>query len=290
MANSLRSLRDAKIKIARGTVFLVGGKDGRNEDRALIDRFARICRGKQARVLVITSATDTPDIHRKEYSDAFRKVGVRDVVIFHGEEPGAADDPKLLSSLDRVDGVYFSGGSQRKLMSAMGGAGFGERLRERHRRGLHVGGTSAGASAMSLVMITQGEGRKPIQSSSVELATGFGLLPKIIVDQHFQKRERLGRLIAAVVHNPSMVGFGLDEGTAVEIDSSGRATVLGRGALTIIDGSRLFAASSNGSKGGHPLAFSGMGLHVLTEGWSYDLRSRSVTPPRPRKSAAGRTR
>ncbi|HET9326102.1 MAG TPA: cyanophycinase [Candidatus Eisenbacteria bacterium] len=269
-----------------GTLFLVGGKDGRDKDRVLIEHFARICGGKSARVLVITSATDTPEVHRREYTAAFRKVGVRDVSIYHAEEPAASESSKLLSMLDRVDGVYFSGGSQRKLMTVMGGGRFEKRLRERHRKGLHVGGTSAGASAMSQVMIAQGEGRKPIQPSSVELATGFGLLPRIIVDQHFQRRERLSRLIAAVSLNPAMLGFGLDEGTAVDIDSTGRARVFGKGALTIVDGSRLMGAKRNGSSANdRPLAFAGMGLHVLTEGWSYDLAARKVKAPR-RSSAA----
>ena len=263
-----------------GTLFLVGGKDGHDDDRVLIHRFATICGGAAARVLVITSASDSPERHREEYRDAFRESGVREVAIFHGSRRDASDDPELLSSLDRVEGVYFSGGGQRRLVDAMGGARFAERLRERHRSGLHVGGTSAGASAMSDVMIAQGEGRKPIQPSSVELATGFGLLPKIIVDQHFQRRGRFSRLIAAVRLHPTMVGFGLDERTAVEIVPSGRATVFGRGALAVFDGSCLRDAHPVGSsENARPLAFAGMALHLLTEGWSYDLATRNAIPP-----------
>lgn len=267
--------------MTRGAVFLVGGKDGRNEDRDLIERFVRICGGASARVLVITSASETPERHRKEYSEAFQELGVREVSIFHAVERVDSDDPALLSSLDRVDGVYFSGGGQRRLIGAMGGTRFDERLHERHREGLHVGGTSAGASAMSSVMIAQGEGQKPIQQSSVELSTGFGLLPEIIVDQHFQKRERLSRLIAAVLLNPTMLGFGLDEGTAVEIDSSGRAGVFGRGALTVVDGSQLLGSSPIGSnEDDRPWAFAGMRLHVLTGGWHFELATLEAKSPR----------
>jgi cyanophycinase len=262
--------------VSRGALFLVGGKDGRNEDRVLIDRFARLCGGAAASVLVITSASQEPERHRREYSAAFLESGVFRVSIFHAEGRPAAEDPELLASLDRADGVYFTGGGQRRLVGAMRGTRFDERLRARHREGLHVGGTSAGASAMSAVMIAEGDG------DAVELATGFGLLEQIIVDQHLRQRVRLSRLITAVLRNPAMLGFGLDEGTAVEIDAAGNAEVRGAGGLTIVDGSRLVdsrPAATNGSA--RPLAFAGMRLHVLTEGWRYDLAAREAMPPGP---------
>ena len=147
-----------------------------------------------------------------------------------------------------------------------------------------MGGTSAGASAMSTVMIAWGDGRDPVQQSPVELSTGFGLLPQVIVDQHFQQRERFSRLIAAVVLNPAMLGFGLDEGTAVEIDSHGHAEVFGRGALTVVDGSRLLDSSPGAvNEPDRPSAFAGMRLHVLTEGWGYELSTRAAKSPIKRK-------
>ena len=215
----------------RGALFLVGGKDGRSEDRILIDRFVELCGGTLARVLVITSATATPERHRREYDKAFSKAGVREVSIFHAADRDDAEDRDLLAALDRADGVYFSGGNQNRLLAAMGVTRFEKRLRERHRKGLVVGGTSAGASAVSAIMIAEGRG------DAVELSTGFGLLPEVIVDQHFRERDRLSRLIAAVRLHPTKLGFGLDERTAVEIDASGKAKVHGPGSLTIVDGS-----------------------------------------------------
>ena len=246
-------------------MFLVGGKDGRNEDRSLIDRFVRLCGGSSARVLVITSATATPERHRKEYEKAFSKSGAREVTVFHAEDRADAEDPELLSSLGEADGVYFTGGNQSRLVDAMGGTRFETRLRERHRKGLPVGGTSAGASAVSSVMVAEGRGE------AVKLAAGFGLLPEVIVDQHFRQRERLSRLIAAVLLHPAKLGFGMDERTAVEIDPAGDAEVLGTGALTVVDGSELLGST--------PTAFSGMRVHVLTEGWRVAIGKRSAEPP-----------
>ena len=246
-------------------MFLVGGKDGRNDDRVLIDRFVRLCGGASARVLVITSATTTPDRHRKEYAKSFSKSGAREVSVFHAEDRADSEHTELLSALDRADGVYLTGGNQSRLVDAMGGTRFENRLRERYRKGLHVGGTSAGASAVSSVMIKEGRG------ASVELSAGFGLLPEVIVDQHFRQRERLSRLIAAVLLHPAKLGFGLDERTAVRIDPSGVAEVFGAGALTVVDGSELTGAS--------PTAFAGMRVHALTEGWRFHLATRAAEPP-----------
>ena len=190
--------------MSRGNLFLVGGKDGRNGDRVLIDRFVRMCGGASARVLVITSASRHPNAITRNTPERFMSRGTGRVDLPH-RGTRRLGRPRIALALDRANGVYFSGGGQRRLVSAMGSTRFDECLRQRHHEGLHVGGTSAGASAMSTVMIA-GDGRDPVQQSPVELSTGFGLLPEVIVDQHFQQRERFSRLIAAVRAQPRDAG------------------------------------------------------------------------------------
>jgi cyanophycinase len=202
------------------------------------------------------------------------------VSICHPARRHDADDPALLSALDRAGGVYFTGGGQVKLVTTIGDTQFSARLRERHRQGLPVGGTSAGASALSAVMIAGGRQKRAARWSSVELATGLGLLPGVIVDQHFRQRNRIGRLLAAVIRNPAMLGFGIDEATAVEIDAAGRVAVLGAGALTVVDGSSLVGASlADAAKQDAPLSFAEIRLHRLGRGWRYDLTTRQAGPP-----------
>ena len=50
--------------------------------------------------------------------------------------------------------------------------------------------------------------------------TGLELLPGAIIDQHFLKRNRLSRLIAAVRLHPELIGFGIDEGTAIVVSDN----------------------------------------------------------------------
>jgi cyanophycinase len=263
-----------------GSVFLVGGKDGRNADRVLLDRFVGLCGGVSACVLVITTASSEPQRHDKEYTAAFSKCGVRKVSIFHPARRAEADDEALLAALDRATGVYFSGGRQRKLVTTISGSKFDARLRERHREGLHVGGTSAGAAALSSVMIAGGSGKRALRTASAELSTGFGLLPGVIIDQHFRQRRRMGRLFAAVMRHPAMLGFGVDEATAAEIDPAGRVTVLGGGTLTVVDGSELVGADLAGAERRNAsLTFAGLRLHRLGPGWRYDLTTRKAEGP-----------
>ena len=143
----------------------------------------------------------------------------------------------LAARLDKATGVYFTGGDQRRLVALLGGTDFAERLKVRYAEGLHLGGTSAGASAMSAVMIGRGQGRRAPRISSVRLAPGLGILPDIIVDQHFRERERLGRLMTAVIENPGHLGFGIDEDTAfIKSSPTARSRSSARGTLTIVDG------------------------------------------------------
>ena len=92
-------------------------------------------------------------------------------------------------------GVFISGGSQLRLSQLLPGSPLGDALHRAHDRGCVVGGTSAGASIMSDFMISMGEeGVTPRQRAS-QLTAGLGLLPGVVVDQHFDQRSRYGRLL-----------------------------------------------------------------------------------------------
>src|SRR3546814_16394311 len=99
----------------------------------------------------------------------------------------------------------------RSISTIIGGTPAAKLIRERNARGVHVGGTSAGASILSDHMIAFGkEGSSP-RAGSVRLAPGLGLTNRFIIDQHFRQRDRLGRLVAALAFNPFPIGIGLDE-------------------------------------------------------------------------------
>lgn len=262
--------------MTHGPLFAIGGRENRDDRPVVLQRFVDLCGGVGSRLLVVTTATDSPDEKTEEYEHALRSLGVKRLTIVHPDTRERAATPSLLAALNRCDGVFFSGGSQSRLVSTLAGTAFDNRLRLRHAQGLPVGGTSAGASAMSEVMISGGKGGSAPRRAAVSMAPGFGYLRGIIVDQHFSERDRIGRLVAAVLSNPTLLGFGLDEDTAFELSTSDRLTVYGSGTLTIVDGASIEASDAGAIPACQAPAFAGIRLHALRDGWSYSFEDRRV--------------
>ena len=262
-----------------GALFVVGGAEDRKGAKLILRQFTETAGGRAARLLVIASASTIPDEVLAEYEAAFTDIGVGHLDPCFQRSRSEVDTPELLAKLEDATGVYFTGGDQLRLVSVLGGTAFARRLRERHAEGLPLGGTSAGASAMSAVMIGRGQGRRTPRVSAVRLAPGLGVLPEIIVDQHFRERDRLGRLITAVIENPGHLGFGIDEDTAFIVDPDGMVSVSGRGTLTIVDGHELTGSSIAEGKDNQPLAYAGIRLHGLAPGWRFDTNTRTVHQP-----------
>ena len=145
---------------------------------------------------------------------------------------------------------------------------------ERFRAGAVVAGTSAGASAMSSHMIAFGASGATPKHRMAQIAAGLGVLPGVIIDQHFQQRNRLGRLLSLIAQNPSLLGLGVDEDTAGVVGPDHVMEVIGRGSITVVDGS----ASETDAwevRGHKPLMISGVVLHSLPAGYRFDLRHRA---------------
>lgn len=260
----------------RGLIFAIGGRETRLDQLDVLAHFVSCCGGRDAQLVVLSTASRQPAERARDYDSAFRSLGVAQVAHFHQETRAAAADPGLLAAVDQANGVFFTGGSQLKLVSTIAGTALASRLRSRHLGGLHLGGTSAGASAMSTVMIARGTGQSAARFGSVRMSPGLGFIGEVIVDQHFRERDRFGRLITAVLCNPSMLGFGLDENTAFVLDAAGSVSVHGSGTLTVVDGSGLEATNVDEVPEESPAAFAGIRLHALSAGWAYDLATRCV--------------
>jgi len=148
---------------------------------------------------------------------------------------------------------------------------------DRFQAGAVVGGTSAGASAMSTHMIAFGGSGGTPKHRMAALAAGLGVLPSVIVDQHFQQRNRYGRLLSVIAQNPSLLGIGIDEDTAGVVGPDGVMEIIGRGSVTIVDGAA--AETDAWDVHGHkPLMISGVVLHALPAGYRFDLRRRHRVP------------
>src|SRR6185295_8967645 len=145
-----------------------------------------------------------------------------------------------------------------------------------------VAGTSAGASVVCDHMIASGKKGYAPRRQSVTLAPGFGLTKRLVIDQHFAQRHRIGRLFAAVALNPFLLGVGIDEDTAIALSPENHIEVLGRGTVTVIDGSSIVHTDIHETRGSDPAALLGLSVHVLTKGCGFDVEQRRPSwPARP---------
>ena len=203
----------ALVAPSPGTLFICGG--GALPDR-VVDEFVKAAGGEKARIVVVPTASESADAVAADAARTetllkpWRDRKPAEVVLFHARTAAEADDVERLRSLREATGVWFGGGSQRRLAEAYVGTRFLREVQGVLARGGAVGGTSAGAAVMTDPMIAG----DPI-AGVPQRAKGFGLLPGSVVDQHFTARQREPRLAAAVALDPRLVGFGVDEGTAL---------------------------------------------------------------------------
>jgi cyanophycinase len=174
--------------------------------------------GPETKLVVIPTASKE-DINVEEIQQLWQSRGFREVYILHTNDPEVASTDKFFESLKTATAVWFSGGSQQRIADAYVGTPVEEELYKLLQRGGVIGGTSAGAAIQSRVMIRGGK-------TEPKISTGLDLLPGAIIDQHFLKRNRIARLIAAVRIHPDLFGFGIDEGTAIVV-SDGTNRIIG---------------------------------------------------------------
>lgn len=263
--------------MSRGYLIPIGGAEEKLRDPAILRRFLRLCGDEEARIVIIPTASRLEETGPR-YVELFKELGAAHAVSLPFEERSDCAREDWLKELQEATGIYITGGNQLRLSTTIGGTAVADLLRHRNNHeGLHVAGTSAGASIMSEHMIGYGdEGHTP-RCDMLALAPGFGLTHEFIVDQHFQQRDRLGRLLAALAFNPRPIGIGLDEDTAAFISPEDQLEVVGSGALTIIDPSGMEYSSMDSARRHDPVSIFGIRLHILTEGCTFDIPTRTAS-------------
>lgn len=258
-----------------GAVMVIGGAEDKVRDKRILARFARLAGGAAAKVVVISTASSLGEAATDTYRELFAGLGITEVDGVRPEEREEADDPGVVKLMAEATGVFLTGGNQSRLTQVVGGTRLGDALANAHDRGAVLAGTSAGASAMASYMVAYGQPGITPKNRMVQLSAGLGILPGIVIDQHFEQRGRHGRLLALVAQSPSLVGVGLDEDTCAIVHADQTLEVLGKGAVTIVDGRHVKTDAYRG-KGYRPLMVSGAILHSLPSGYWFDLRSRRL--------------
>jgi cyanophycinase len=266
------------VTTAAGSLLAIGGAEDKLRQREILARFAALAGGTDARVVIISTASSLGDVAADRYRAVFASLGMTDTEGMRPLNREEAQDPRLAARIAQATGIFLTGGNQLRLASVVAGTRLGAALVEQHRRGAVVAGTSAGASALSNHMIAFGRSGPSPRQRMAQLGAGLGLLPDMLIDQHFTERNRIGRLEALVAHSPSLLALGIDEDTAALIGPDRVLEVIGKGSVTILDGSNLVTDAHEVARH-RPLMVSGVLLHVLTSGYRFDLRSRRLLGP-----------
>lgn len=259
-----------------GTILAVGGAEDKFEKRTILQRFVEEAGGAGARIAILPTASTIPEKRAEFYREVFSSLGASDafaVPIVRREE---AADVSHARAILGASGVFMTGGDQSRLVGVLGDTPAFAAIRKRLARGAVVGGTSAAASAFSETMIVGGGTGLSVRPDTVELGEGFGVLPELIIDQHFSQRERLGRLLSAVGREPGRLGVGIDEDTAIVV-RGGRFEVLGSGQVFVLDASRL-SPGGRPRAGGSPFTLTDVVMHMLVEGDRFDIAARRLVP------------
>ena len=263
-----------------GSLLIVGGGD---TPVTVQQRFVELAGGPgTARIAVFPMASTEFDEEAGEVIADLQRLGVdADLLLFSDEELEGDDVAERIAS---YSGYWFIGGDQSRLADALRDTRVLDMLHRRYMEGAVIGGTSAGASVMSSIMLT-GRIKVPDDAEEAELqniargvmdmSIGFGFIKGAIVDQHFMGRARYNRLISAVLDHPLMLGVGIDEETALLVHPDGLWEVLGNNYVKIFDAYRALIIDDDG-----PMAkASDIRMHVLPEGSFFNSRSRKVSFP-----------
>jgi cyanophycinase len=270
-----------------GHLIVIGGAEDKIRDRVILSRFVALAGGSEARIAVVATASSFAAEVAERYREVFTDLGAARVDPILAQDRPAANDDTHAALVDAATGVFLTGGNQLRLSSTIGGTRLSRAIEERYHAGAVVAGTSAGASALSTHMIAFGASGLTPKLRMAQISAGLGLLPGVIIDQHFQQRNRLGRLLALVAQNPSLLGIGIDEDTAGVVTPDHVFEVIGRGSVTIVDGTA--AETDAWEVSGHrPLMISNVVMHSLPAGYRFDLRRRvRIATPALRSVAAG---
>jgi len=223
---------------SRGRLFIIGG--GERTERLMRELISFSGIQSSGYVVILPMASEDPDSAVYYLKEDFKNAGVIRVVGMNMRKEVPISGEKL-DSLTNTRLIFISGGDQSRFMNSVGKGAVYQAIHEAFRKGAVIAGTSAGAAVMSKKMITgnslkhpEYSGRYPsLEANDIEISEGLGLTDKLIIDQHFLKRQRMNRLLAVSIENPGVVCVGIDESTAIAVEGN-RFTVAGENQVIVL--------------------------------------------------------
>lgn len=274
-----QSLQQKMPQTLKSTVMVIGGAEDKVHGREILHTFFTRAGGTEAKIAIVPCASREPSAIGDRYHKIFTQMGATSIELLDIRERTQGEDPKWQEYMEECTGVFMTGGDQLRLCALVADTPLMEKVRMKVREGkIVLAGTSAGAAVMGHHMIAGGGSGESPNRSLVDMATGLGILPDVIVDQHFHNRNRMARLLSAVASHPDRLGIGIDEDTCAMFQGDGVIEVIGKGTVTIVDPGSAFATNEQQVGATDPLSLYNMRLHILCHGDRFELRQRISRP------------
>jgi cyanophycinase len=274
----------------KGTLIPIGGNEDKGFEtdekhtlefieEGILFHVVKEAGGIDAKIVVIPTASSIPVEVGENYLEAFTTLGCKNVHILDIRSKKDSEKAASIELIKSANCIMFSGGDQSKITKRIGDTNIHKILLDRYKNeeGFVVAGTSAGAMAMTNEMIAGGSPRDAFIKGAVTMYHGLGLIPELMIDTHFIKRGRFGRVSEAVAAFPNLLGIGLAEDTGMIIKNGNDCTVIGSGMAIIFDGSTLTHNNEKLLEKGTPMTMANMTVHVLSNSDMYDIKNRKVT-------------
>jgi len=274
--------------IFKGTLIPIGGNEDKGIEKSeiytleyvtegILARVVKESGGKHAMIVVVPTASSIPDEVIDNYRTAFAKLGCTNVYIMDIRKKEQSENPEFIEWVKQADCVMFSGGDQSKITRKIGGSTIHKILLDRLKNDKFViAGTSAGAMCMSEEMITGGNSSESFFKGAIGMDRGMGFISSLIIDSHFIKRGRFGRLAEAVANFPNMIGVGLADDTGLVIKDGNHFEVIGSGMVIVFDPQQLVHNNIKILDEGTPMTITNLITHVLANGDQFDIKQRLV--------------
>ena len=266
--------------VPQGILVIIGGKEDKGQDYEqgnasppeILETFIKLIEKDNPVIDVISSASSEGEESFEDYRKAFEKLNVTRVNHIHHKIRKEVLNDELVDRVQNTDAFFFTGGDQLLLTSLYGGTDFLTYLKERYiSEKIVIGGTSAGAMAMSTPMIYAGNKDKQQITGEIKVTTGLEFLKDVTIDTHFIDRSRFIRMAQVLASNPTCIGIGIEENTAIIVREGVNAEVIGKGVVTVIEGFSISSSNITQFSEDRPISIQDLNIHLFPSGSLYKI-------------------
>ena len=261
--------------LEEGSLLMVGGAL-RGDNDAVYEEFIRLAGGtEKAKIGITPVASGSPHKYTQLFIEDMTSRGLsesqvklipiaikddsRTDEIDESSWYNNASDEILASEIKEYTGIWFVGGDQLRITQALldnsgNNTPVLESIWSVYQKGGVIGGTSAGAAIMSEIMIAGGDSYGALtlghtdefddstldyqDQGGLVITKGLGFFKEGIIDQHFDRKGRLGRLIVTGYEHKEEypINFGIEENTALIYTSEdNKLSVKGENGVVVVD-------------------------------------------------------